>query len=99
LAKPAISRFQDVDLRARLLTIRGTKFGKTRLVPLPSSTCSQLVSYIAKRQRHWVTLVLPLFLGKPGALTPTEVMSAQKAGADFVKVSPCAPPFSSFVPE
>jgi len=26
----------------------------------------------------------------PGALTPTEVMSAHKAGADFVKVFPCA---------
>jgi 2-dehydro-3-deoxyphosphogluconate aldolase/(4S)-4-hydroxy-2-oxoglutarate aldolase len=27
----------------------------------------------------------------PGALTPTEVMTAWKAGADFVKVFPCAP--------
>lgn len=27
----------------------------------------------------------------PGALTPTEVMVAAKAGADFVKVFPCAP--------
>lgn len=27
----------------------------------------------------------------PGALTPTEVVSAWKAGADFVKVYPCAP--------
>jgi 2-dehydro-3-deoxyphosphogluconate aldolase/(4S)-4-hydroxy-2-oxoglutarate aldolase len=26
----------------------------------------------------------------PGALTPTEVMAASKAGADFVKVFPCA---------
>jgi 2-dehydro-3-deoxyphosphogluconate aldolase / (4S)-4-hydroxy-2-oxoglutarate aldolase len=25
----------------------------------------------------------------PGALTPTEVMSAWMAGADFVKVTPC----------
>lgn len=27
----------------------------------------------------------------PGALTPSEVMAAHKAGADFVKVFPCAP--------
>jgi 2-dehydro-3-deoxyphosphogluconate aldolase/(4S)-4-hydroxy-2-oxoglutarate aldolase len=26
----------------------------------------------------------------PGALTPTEVMAARKAGADFVKIFPCA---------
>ena len=26
----------------------------------------------------------------PGALTPTEVISAWQAGADFVKVFPCA---------
>jgi integrase len=30
---------QDVDLKARVLTIRGTKFGKNRLVPLHASTC------------------------------------------------------------
>ena len=27
----------------------------------------------------------------PGALTPTEVMMAWKAGGDFIKVFPCAP--------
>ena len=27
----------------------------------------------------------------PGALTPTEIINAWKAGADFVKVFPCAP--------
>jgi 2-dehydro-3-deoxyphosphogluconate aldolase / (4S)-4-hydroxy-2-oxoglutarate aldolase len=27
----------------------------------------------------------------PGALTPTEVIAARKAGADFVKIFPCAP--------
>ena len=44
---------QDVDLKADLLTIRGTKFGKTRLVPLHSSTCKVLADYIARRKRHW----------------------------------------------
>ena len=32
--------------------------------------------------QHWSTL--------PGALTPTEIWAAWKAGADFVKVFPCA---------
>lgn len=31
---------QDVDLMAAVLTIRGAKFGKDRLVPLHRSTCS-----------------------------------------------------------
>lgn len=43
---------QDVDLKAAVLTIRGTKFGKTRLVPLHASTCTVLANYIGKRQRH-----------------------------------------------
>jgi integrase/recombinase XerD len=44
---------QDVDLQAALLTIRGAKFGKTRLVPLHSSTCHILAEYIRRRSRHW----------------------------------------------
>ena len=44
---------QDVDLKAAVLTIRGTKFGKTRLVPLHRSTCRLLAEYIGRRNRHW----------------------------------------------
>ena len=44
---------QDVDLKAAVLTIRGAKFGKTRLVPLHASTCAVLADYIARRQDHW----------------------------------------------
>jgi integrase len=44
---------QDVDLKAAVLSIRGAKFGKTRLVPLHVSTCRVLEEYIARRQRHW----------------------------------------------
>lgn len=44
---------QDVDLKATVLTIRGTKFGKSRLVPLHASTCKVLADYIARRKRHW----------------------------------------------
>jgi len=44
---------QDVDLKAAVLTIRGAKFGKTRLVPLHASTCKVLAAYIGRRKRHW----------------------------------------------
>jgi integrase/recombinase XerD len=44
---------QDVDLNAAVLTIRGTKFGKSRLVPLHASTCDVLADYIERRNRHW----------------------------------------------
>ena len=44
---------RDVDLDAALLTVREAKFGRTRLVPLHSSTCEVLAEYIARRQRHW----------------------------------------------
>ena len=44
---------QDVDLEAGVLTIRGAKFGKTRLVPLHASTCQVLAEYLARRQAHW----------------------------------------------
>ena len=42
---------QDVDLKAAVLTIRGAKFGRSRLVPLHTSTCKVLADYIALRQR------------------------------------------------
>ena len=44
---------QDVDLKAAVLTIRGAKYGKSRLVPLHASTCKVLADYISRRQRHW----------------------------------------------
>jgi len=43
----------DVDLQAAVLTIRGAKFGKTRLVPLHASTCHVLADYLRRRTRHW----------------------------------------------
>jgi integrase/recombinase XerD len=44
---------KDVDLEVAVLTIRNTKLGKSRLVPLHASTCKVLAHYIARRQRHW----------------------------------------------
>jgi integrase/recombinase XerD len=53
---------QDVDLQAGVLTIRGAKFGKARLLPLYPSTCSVLAHYIAKRQRHWAGRAVSSYL-------------------------------------
>ena len=36
-----------------VLTIRNAKFGKTRLLPVHTSTCKVLADYIARRERHW----------------------------------------------
>jgi len=44
---------RDVDLDAGVLTIRGTKFGKSRLVPVHASTCRVLTDYVARRARMW----------------------------------------------
>jgi integrase/recombinase XerD len=44
---------QDVDLRAGVLTIRGAKFGKSRLVPLHTSTRRVLADYMVRRERMW----------------------------------------------
>ena len=44
----------DVDLKARLLTVRAAKHHRTRLIPLHESTCSVLADYIDRRQRHWI---------------------------------------------
>jgi integrase/recombinase XerD len=46
-------QLRDVDLQAGVLTIRGAKFGRDRLVPLHASTCKVLADYIARRRRHW----------------------------------------------
>ena len=40
---------EDVDLTDRVLTIRGTKFGKSRLVPLHPTTVNELRNYKERR--------------------------------------------------
>jgi integrase len=44
---------QDLDLKTAVLTVRGAKFGKSRLLPLHTSTCNVLADYLARRQRFW----------------------------------------------
>lgn len=43
----------DVDLKTAVLTIRSGKFGKSRLIPIHSSTCRVLANYIERRDRLW----------------------------------------------
>lgn len=45
-------RLEDVDLHAGVLTVRGTKFGKSRLVPIHTSTRDVLACYRARRAEH-----------------------------------------------
>ena len=44
---------RDVDIDAAVLTVRGAKFGRDRLVPLHGTTCAVLADYVARRERHW----------------------------------------------
>jgi integrase len=44
---------KDVDLRAGVLTIRGAKFGNSRLVPVHPSTRRVLADYITRREWVW----------------------------------------------
>lgn len=46
----ALDRY-DIDLQQGVLTIRRTKFGQSRLVPIHSSTCTALQRYAERRDR------------------------------------------------
>lgn len=45
-------RQQDVDLKSGTITVRDTKFGKSRLVPVHSSTRQVLIDYASRRNAH-----------------------------------------------
>ncbi|MGG7582260.1 tyrosine-type recombinase/integrase [Rhizobium sp. Nf11,1] len=51
----------DVDLDQGVLTIRETKFGKSRLVPLHATTIAVLSAYAARRDAHLGTPCSPHF--------------------------------------
>lgn len=53
---------RDVDLREGVLTVRGTKFGKSRLVPLHQSTLRALARYARRRDRFLGSSSAPRFL-------------------------------------
>ncbi|MER8562677.1 tyrosine-type recombinase/integrase [Mesorhizobium sp. M0578] len=54
-------RRDDVDLDQGVLTIRETKFGKSRLVPLHATTVAVLSDYAARRDAHLVAPRSPYF--------------------------------------
>jgi integrase len=57
----------DVDLDQALLTIRGTKLGKIRLIPLHASTRDVLADYLRRRTEFFGTAVSPyLFVSDRG---------------------------------
>ncbi|PDT43647.1 integrase [Sinorhizobium fredii] len=55
-------KLSDIDFDAMVLTIRGTKFGKSRLVPMHASTCAVLQDLIKRRQRHCAALAASPYL-------------------------------------
>jgi integrase len=57
----------DVDLDQALLTIRGAKLGKTRLVPLHASTARVLADYLRRRQEFFSRPISPfVFVSRTG---------------------------------
>ncbi len=52
---------QDVDWSEGVLTIRGAKFGKSRLVPLHPSTCAVLFDYAKRRDKIFNRRPAPYF--------------------------------------
>lgn len=56
----------DVDLKEGVLTIRGAKFGKSRLVPIHPSTRQVLSTYAARRDRFLSQKPLTFFVSGRG---------------------------------
>ena len=55
-------KLADVDLDSAVLTVRGAKFGKDRLVPLHASSCNVLRQYLAERGHHWADRPVPSYV-------------------------------------
>lgn len=51
----------DVDLEAGVLTVRLTKFGKSRLVPLHPTTSAAMRNYAERRDAHFASRCAPRF--------------------------------------
>ena len=66
---------EDVDLEQGVLTIRGTKFGKSRLVPIHSTTRQVLMQYAKRRDRQLRPPRSPYFFvaARGGQLWPQRV--------------------------
>lgn len=62
----------DVDLQAAVLTIRNTKFNKTRLVPVGPELQKALIGYAALRdqRKHSADVNAPFFMERGGTHVP-----------------------------
>jgi integrase len=71
-----VSRLQlgDVDLSARTLVVRRTKFGKDRLVPFGPRLAGELETYLATRRRGRTPADAAVFPGVRGAALSTNSM-------------------------
>jgi integrase len=62
---------QDIDGTAGLLTVRHSKFGRSRCLPLQASTLQALQSYRQKRPKHFRQITpAPFFVGQNGRAIP-----------------------------
>ena len=68
-------RREEVDLEQGVLTIRGTKFGKSRLVPIHCTTRRVLMQYAKRRDRQLCPPRSPYFFvaARGGRLRPERV--------------------------
>ncbi|MGA7122671.1 MAG: tyrosine-type recombinase/integrase [Polyangiaceae bacterium] len=67
-------QFGDLDLSARTLVVRRTKFGKDRLVPFGPRLARELEAYLAIRRRRRVPGDAGVFPGVRGAALSTNTM-------------------------
>jgi integrase/recombinase XerD len=73
----------DIDFEQGVLTIRDSKFGKSRLVPLHSSTRTALTNYLRRRNDHFMgRAIAPLFVTRHGTR-----MSHNDAWKSLVRLS------------
>jgi integrase len=77
----------DVDLDQGILTIRNSKFGKSRLVPVHPSTRAALRNYLQRRNEYFAGRpIMPFFVSRHGtrmshqALHKTFVILSKKIG-------------------
>lgn len=59
-------QFDDVDIVARLITIRRGKGGRGRIIPIGQATTEALLVYLHEREQHPLAAIPELWLGSRG---------------------------------
>ena len=79
--RSAALRCADVDLMGGVLTVRQTKFAKSRLVPLHPTAASELTRYDELRRRHVpVAADAPFFVSAKGVALASRTVHSVFAG-------------------